>query len=182
MLKFYLFLFFFIFNLNANADNKIKIVENLKKTKNLSFNFEQNTNGKVENGNCIIEYPKKIFCKYLKNNNKILVSNGKSLIIKTKTSFYRYTLGKTPLNLILDKEFLIKKIHDLNEEIIDKSYINYKIIENYHEINVFFDNKTFNLIGWQTRDIYQNLNMTLLSLIEINQKISKDLFKLPSQN
>ena len=86
MLKFYLFLFFFIFNLNANADNKIKIVENLKKTKNLSFNFEQNTNGKVENGNCIIEYPKKIFCEYLKNNNKILVSNGKSLIIKTKTS------------------------------------------------------------------------------------------------
>jgi outer membrane lipoprotein-sorting protein len=174
MLKFYLFLFFFIFKLNANADNKIKIVENLKKTKNLSFNFEQNTNGKVENGNCIIEY--------LKDNNKILVSNGKSLIIKTKTSFYRYTLGKTPLNLILDKEFLIKKIHDLNEEIIDKSYINYKIVENDHEINVFFDNKTFNLIGWQTRDIYQNLNMTLLSLIEINQKISKDLFKLPSQN
>ena len=29
-----------------------------KNTKNLSFNFEQNINGKLENGNCTIEYPK----------------------------------------------------------------------------------------------------------------------------
>ena len=26
-----------------------------------------------------------------------------------------------------------------------------------NEINIFFDNQTFNLIGWQTKDIYQNL-------------------------
>ena len=45
--------------------------------------------------------------------NKILVSNGKSLIIKTRTSYYRYPLEKTPLNLILDKNFLINKIYDL---------------------------------------------------------------------
>jgi outer membrane lipoprotein-sorting protein len=56
-----------------------------------------------------LNYPKKIYCKYQKKN-KILVSNGKSLVIKTKVSFYRYPLKKTPLNLILDKNFLIKKI------------------------------------------------------------------------
>jgi outer membrane lipoprotein-sorting protein len=31
---------------------------------------------------CIIEYPKKIYCKYNTSNNKILVSNGRSLVIK----------------------------------------------------------------------------------------------------
>ena len=182
MLKYFIFLFFFIFITNTNANNKTQIIENLEKTKNLSFEFEQNINGKIENGNCIIEYPKKIFCKYLKNNDKVLVSNGKSLVIKTTTSFYRYPLQKTPLNLILDKKYLIKKINNLNAKIIDQSFINYTIIENNNEINVFFDNKTFDLIGWQTKDIYQNLSITLLSAIQINQKISNNIFKLPLQN
>ena len=182
MFKYFLFLFFFIFITNSNANNKTQIIENLEKTKNLSFKFEQNINGKIENGSCIIEYPKKIFCEYLKNNNKVLVSNGRSLVIKTTSSFYKYPLQKTPLDLILDKKFLIKKISDLNEKIIDQVYINYTIIENNNEINIFFDNKTFDLIGWQTKDIYQNLSITLLSSIQINQKISKNLFKLPLQN
>ena len=182
MFKYFIFLFFFIFITNTNANNKTQIIENLEKTKNLSFEFEQNINGKIESGNCIIEYPKKIFCKYLKNNDKVLVSNGKSLVIKTRASFYRYPLQKTPLNLILDKNYLIKKINDLNAKIIDQAFINYTIIENNNEINVFFDNKTFDLIGWQTKDIYQNLSITLLSSIQINQKISNNLFKLPLQN
>ena len=182
MFKYFIFLFFFIFITNTNANNKTQIIENLEKTKNLSFEFEQNINGKIENGNCIIEYPKKIFCRYLKNHDKILVSNGKSLVIKTTTSFYIYPLRKTPLNLILDKNYLIKKINDLNAKIIDQAFINYTIIENNNEINIFFDNKTFDLIGWQTKDIYQNLSITLLSSIQINQKISNNVFKLPSQN
>ena len=49
----------------------------------------------------------------------------KSLVIKTTTSFYRYPLQKTPLNLILDKNYLIKKINNLNAKIIDQSFINY---------------------------------------------------------
>ena len=61
MFKYFLFLFFFIFITNTNANNKTKIIENLEKTKNLSFKFEQNIKGKIEKGNCIIEYPKKFF-------------------------------------------------------------------------------------------------------------------------
>ena len=56
------------------------------------------------------------------------------------------------------------------------------LIEKDNKINIFFDNKTFNLIGWQTKDIYQNINITYLSSIKTNQKIAKNLFKLPSQN
>ena len=116
------------------------------------------------------------------SNSKILVSNGKSLVIKTRVSYYRYPLKKTPLNYILDKKYLINKIYNLEEKIIDESFINYSITENNNEINIFFDNKTFNLIGWQTKDIYQNINVTYFSSIQVNQKINKSLFKLPSQN
>ena len=178
----YIFIFiFFILSSNTQASNKEKIIEKLQNTKNLNFNFEQNINGKIEGGNCTIQYPKKIYCKYIKNN-KILVSNGKSFVVKTVSSFYRYPLEKTPLNLILDKDFLIKKIHNLREKILDESYINFTIIEDNNEIHIFFDNKTFNLIGWQTKDIYQNINVTYLSSIQENKQIKKDLFKLPIQN
>ena len=172
----------FIFTLNSNADIKKKIIQNLNETQNLDFKFEQNINGKIENGNCTIEYPKKIFCEYARSNNKILVSNGKSLVIKTRTSYYRYPLKKTPLNLILDKNFLIKKIYELKERIIDQNLINFTILENDNEINIFFDNETFNLIGWQNTDIYQNFNITFLSSIRKNRVISKDIFKIPPQN
>jgi outer membrane lipoprotein-sorting protein len=166
---------------NTQASDKDKIIENLQNTENLSFNFEQSINGKVENGNCTIQYPKKIHCKY-QRNNKILVSNGKSLVIKTRASFYRYPLKKTPLNLILDKNFLINNLYNLEEKKLDKTYINFSIVENDNEINIFFDDRTFNLIGWQTKDIYQNVTVTSLSSIQLNQQVDKKLFKLPTQN
>ena len=181
MFKFFFISIFFILLSNTHANNKDKIIENLQNTENFNFKFEQNINGKIENGNCTIQYPKKIYCKYL-NKDKILVSNGKSLVIKTKSSFYRYPLKKTPLNLILDKDFLVKKIVKLNEKILDKTNINFSIVQNDIEINVFFDNISFNLVGWQTKDIYQNFNITYLSSIQKNQQVNKDLFKLPSHN
>ena len=165
---------------SSSANNKENIINNLIETKNINFDFEQNVNEKIEKGNCVIEYPKKIFCEYSGSNNKILVSNGKSLVVKTSVSYYRYPLEKTPLNLILDKNYLINKIYNLEERVIDKSFINYKIDENGSEINIFFDNNSFNLIGWQTKDIYQNLNITFLSSVKKNEPINKNIFKLPS--
>ena len=182
MLKYFLIFFLLILTSYSNADIKNKIIQNLENTNNLDFKFEQNINGKIENGNCTIEYPKKIFCEYARSNNKILVANGKSLVIKTITSYYRYPLYKTPLNLILDKNYLIKKIDELEERIIDNNLINYTIQEQDNEINIFFDNKTFDLIGWQNTDIYQNFNITFISSIRKNRVLAKNLFVLPSQN
>ena len=166
----------------AAASIKEDIIDNLKNTKNISFNFEQNINGEIETGNCVLEYPKKIFCKYASKNNKILVSNGKSLVIKTnKPSYYHYPLDSTPLNFILDKEFLLNEISLLKERSLNENYINYTIIKNDNEINIFFDKRNFFLIGWQIVDIYQNLNITFLSSIKKNQLIDKNIFFIPSQ-
>ena len=181
MLKYLLIFLLLFFETNSNANNE-DIINNLKNTKNINFNFEQNINEKIEKGNCIIQYPKKIFCEYLGNNDKILVSNGKSLVIKTKVSYYRYPLKKTPLNYILDKNFLINKIYNLKERAVDGTFINYLIKHNDSEINIFFDNKTFNLIGWQTKDMYQNLSITFLTSIKRNEVLNENLFRLPVQN
>ena len=77
---------------------------------------------------------------------------------------------------------MIDKIYQLEERIIDNSIINYTIKENNYEVNIFFDDRTFNLIGWQTKDIYQNLNITFLSSVKKNEIFNKNIFKLPIQN
>ena len=160
-MKKYIYILLVIFLASKTSANiKENIVFNLKNIENVNFNFEQNINGKIENGNCTIQYPKKIFCKYNLGNQKILVSDGKTLIIKTTASYYKYSLDKTPLNYLLDKEFLIKRINELEARIVQKKFINFKFTENENEINVFFDINNFNLIGWQTLDIYQNLSIT----------------------
>ncbi len=182
MKKIFLIIFFIVSTNNVSASIKDNIINKLKDIENISFNFEQNINGKIENGNCTIKYPKKIFCKYDLSNQKILVSNGKSLVIKTLSSYYHYSLKKTPLNLILNKNFLLEKISNLEERNINDQFVNYNFIENENEINLFFDKNTFNLIGWQTIDIYQNISITYLSSIKRNQKLKENLFILPQQN
>ena len=176
-------LFFSFFN-PLQAALKEEIILNLKKTSNLTFDFKQTIDKKTEEGNCIIEYPKKIYCLYNNFNKKIMVSNGKSLVIKNQTNnqYYRYPLKRTPLELILDKNYLINQIKNLEGRIIDNKYFNFTLVNNNNKINIFFDNQTLNLIGWQTEDIYQNLAITFMSKIKINQKIDKNIFKLPQMN
>ena len=176
-------LFFSFFN-PLQAALKEEIILNLKKTNNLTFDFKQTIDKKTEEGNCIIEYPKKIYCLYNNFNKKIMVSNGKSLVIKNQTNnqYYRYPLKRTPLELILDKNYLINQIKNLEGRFVDNKYFNFTIVNNDNKINIFFDNQTLNLIGWQTEDIYQNLVITFMSKIKINQKIDKNIFKLPQMN
>ena len=167
----------------STANIKENIIYNLQNTQNLNFDFEQNVNGKIETGNCTIEYPKKIFCRYNLEDKKVLISDGKSLVINSKfKSYYKYPIDRTPLNYILDKEFLVKKIRDLDQRIVNDEFINFTIFKNDNEINIFFDKIKFDLIGWQTIDIYQNLNITYISSIQKNRILKKNLFKLPEKN
>ena len=184
MLK--LIIIFFILNFYNPAFSSIKdqIISQMQLTTNLSFDFIQTIDNKNEKGKCIIEYPKKIWCEYDNFNKKIIVSNGKSLVIKTanKGSYYLYPLNKTPLNLLLDKDYLISKMKILEPREINGKYLNFKFFEDSNEINIFFNKRSLNLIGWQTEDIYQNLVVTFISSVKINQKINNKIFILPKNN
>tara|TARA_B100000795_G_scaffold114282_1_gene84777 strand:+ start:67 stop:621 length:555 start_codon:yes stop_codon:yes gene_type:complete len=183
---FRVFVIFFILNFYNPVFSSVKekIVSQIRLTNNLSFNFIQTINDKNENGRCIIEYPKKIWCEYNNSNKKIIVSNGKSLVIKNRNSgsYYIYPLRKTPLEFLLDKEYLVSKINILEPREIDGKYLSFKIFEINNEINLFFDKKSLSLVGWQTEDIYQNLVVTFISSIKRNQNINNKIFILPANN
>ena len=179
-MRIFILIFFFLFQNSVNASIKSKIIDNFKLTENLKFNFVQKIGKKIEKGECIIAYPKKIFCKYDDYYNKILVSNGKSLVINSDRSnqYYRYQLNKTPLNLILDKNFLIEKIQYSESQINILNYYSFKILHEKTTIFIHFDKKTLNLIGWITNDIYQNKVETKISNVENNLIINNKIFKI----
>jgi outer membrane lipoprotein-sorting protein len=183
--KTYLILIFIFFlNCTANASIKSNIISNFNNIKNLSFEFKQNINEKTEKGRCIVEYPKKIYCEYDNFHKKILVSNGKHLVIKNQINnqYYIYPIEKTALNLILNKKFLIEKMNIAKGDLIDNKYYRFKFIEGDHQINIFFDKNSFNIIGWQNIDIYQNLVITYLFDLKKNIKIKKNQFTLPDRS
>ena len=179
-------LFFFLTNLfnSSFAAVKNEIIKNFKKIHNISFDFKQNINDKEEEGRCTIQYPKKIYCNYNNLKKKLIVSNGNSLVIKNQNgkAYFRYLLKQTPLDLILDKDLLIKKIEKLNGKLIDNKYYVYYLENEGNQINIFFDKNSYDLIGWQTEDIYQKLVITYIYNIKKNKNIDQKLFVLPQPN
>ena len=185
MIKIHLIsLFFTIYSFHCFASAKDNIISNLKGIENISFSFEQTINDRSEKGICTIQYPKKIFCEYDNVKNKILVSNGESLVIKNKNNnqYYIYPLDKTPLVFILDKDSIIKKILETEISKIQDKFYMISFEENNNSINIFFDKNSFNILGWQTEDLYQNLAVTYIFNLQKNKKINKEKFILPAIN
>ena len=121
MKTFFIIFFFSIFN-NSFASTKFDIIESFRKIDNLSFNFKQVIEDDTEQGKCVIQYPKKINCEYDNFKKKLIVSNGKSLVIKNQNGkeYFRYLLNQTSLELILNKDLLLRKIGEIDGKIVDE--------------------------------------------------------------
>ncbi len=179
----FLFLLIILFSItNTYADVTNKIINNLEKTTNYSFKFIQEINNKKESGNCVLVFDRKLNCRY-DNSGKILISDGKNLVIKNKNSDFPnfYKLKNTSFYKLLDKNYLINQLESGNlKNKKEKTFIelNYQNID----IKVFFDNKKLSLKGWQTTDIYSNSVLTEISIIEVNKAVSEDIFDVKNFN
>ena len=179
-MKYIIFILIIFYPLNIFASSKQLIKNKLEETDNISFKFIQKVGGKTEQGECIISYPKKIFCKYDDIYNKVLVSNGQSLVINSKKikNYLRYQLKDTPLDLILDKKFLLGKLDQVETIKESDETFSFKIVHNNNLLNIFFDKISYEIKGWTTTDIYLNKVETKLSYIETNIMIDDRLFRI----
>ena len=179
-MKYLIFILIFFYPLNIFASSKQLIKNKLEETDNISFKFIQKIGKKTEQGECIISYPKKIFCKYDDIYNKVLVSNGRSLVINSKKikNYLRYKLKDTPLDLILDKKFLLGKLDQVKTIKENDETFSFKIAHNNNLLNIFFDKESYEIKGWTTTDIYLNKVETKLSYIETNIMIDDSLFRI----
>ncbi len=179
-MRYIIFILIFFYPINIFASSKELIKSKLNETDNISFKFIQKIGKKTEKGDCIISYPKKILCKYDDIYNKILVSNGRSLIINSKkiTNYLRYQLKDTPLNLILDKKFLLDKLDQVETIKENDETFSFKIAHNNNLLNIFFDKISYEIKGWTTTDIYLNKVETKLSNVETNIMINERIFRV----
>ena len=179
-MKYIIFILIFFYPLNIFASSKELIKNKLNQTNNISFKFIQKIGKKTEKGECVILYPKKILCKYDDIYDKILVSNGRSLVINSKkiSNYLRYNLKDTPLNLILDKKFLLEKLDQVKAIQENEETFYFEVIHNDNLLNIFFDKESYDIKGWTTTDVYLNTVETKLFDINTNKIIDKKLFRV----
>ena len=182
--KIFFFLIVFIFfSQKSFSSSKEKIINNFIKINNIFFEFQQKIDDKIEVGTCYIKYPKLIYCLYDNKDKKEMVSNGRALVIKNNryNKTYIYPLKTTPLEYILDKEFILNKIKNLEAK-INNNTIEFLITTKKKLISIFFNNKTYDLAGWKTIDIYQKEVIFQINNLEKNINIDEKRFKLPTLN
>jgi len=172
--------FFFNIFLNAEANQKQSIIDSLSEIKNFSFNFEQFTKDKIESGNCLLEFDKKLKCNYNDKLQKEIIINNKTLVIwqKKYNKIYFFPISKSPFVNILTKEKLInliKKSELILNENIELVYSD----TDQQKITVFFEKSTYKLMGWLIKDQFQNEIYFSLMIKNINVKIGKNYFKIP---
>ena len=177
---FLILVFFFIF-LQKQAFTEPKIIKRISETKNFEFDFEQLINDKRETGNCIISFNNKMVCKY-DETRKLIVSNGKTLLIKNKNSNFAntYKTENTYFKYFLNKEFLISKIEG---NIIEKDQ-NFllSINDQSNQLNIFFDKNNYLIKGWETIDLYGNKVRSNIIVKNVNQELSDNIFNLNLYN
>ena len=170
-------LFLILINSESFASPKDKIINNLKKIENLSFSFEQKIENNIETGNCIIQYPKLLYCIYNNKDKKEMISNGNSLVIKNNryNKTYRYPLNKTPLEKI-------SKIRNLKPIKNNRKLLEFSFSDEKNLLLIFFDNKNFDIAGWKTIDVYQKEVIFKITDLKKNLIINKKKFVLPKSN
>ncbi len=128
-----------LFEQKSFSSPKDKIISNFNKINNISFKFQQKIADKIESGKCYIKYPKLIYCLYDNKDKKEMVSNGKALVIKNNryNKTYIYPLKTTPLEYILDKEFILTRIKNLEPK-INNNTIEFLVPTKKKNIKYFF--------------------------------------------
>jgi len=181
MRSIFLILIFFLIFLQKQAFTEPKIIKKISDIKNFAFDFEQLINDKKETGNCIISFNDKMVCKY-DETGKLIVSNGKTLLIKNKNSNFAntYKTENTYFKYFLNKGFLISKIKG---NVVEKEQ-NFllSINDQSNRLNIFFDKNNHLIKGWETVDLYGNKVRTNIVVKNINQELSDSIFNLNLNN
>ena len=165
---------------NTKGSEKEKIIENLKKINSIKFNFTQTTNDIVENGNCLIVYPKKMRCLYEEEDKEIVVNDDYLFLInRRENKNYNYNIKDTPLGVMLDKENIIQKLSKVEKfNKTDKNIIAIIDLNSQESIEIYFNSKEMNIVGWKIKN-YDKSNLEfLMKNISININTSEK-FEIP---
>tara|TARA_B110000027_G_C16050099_1_gene269538 strand:+ start:383 stop:946 length:564 start_codon:yes stop_codon:yes gene_type:complete len=180
--KIFIFLIIFInFSLKLYADEKQLIINRLQNINNITFDFEQKTNKKKEIGTCVLVFDNKLSCDYKDSFQKRVLINNKTLVIHQKRydKIYIYPISNSPFVKIFNKNSLINFIKNSDYRSDESIELTYRG-ENKEKIKIFFENGSYNLVGWSVVDQLQNTIYFSIKIKHINSEINPKIFKTPS--
>ena len=165
---------------NTKGSEKEKIIENLNKINSIKFNFTQTTNDITENGNCIIVYPKKMRCLYEEGGKEIVVNDDYLFLInRRENKNYNYNIKDTPLGVMLDKENIIEKLSKVEKfNKIDKNIIAIIDLNSQESIEIYFNPKEMNIVGWKIKNYDKSSLEFLMKNISTNIN-TNEKFEIP---
>ena len=175
------FLIFFTFNYDLLiADTKTNVIKKINSINSITFEFVQNTNSKIENGNCILLFPNKLKCVYNDDKLKELIINNQMLAITQKRyqKNYYYPLSKSSFAKIINKKELIKLINLSDIETNAEQIIFTNIDKKERKTLIFFEPNTFNLKGWKFTDQFNNNIEFLIKINILNEKFKIKEFEI----
>jgi len=150
--KIILLVFFFIsFSKHSYSKEIQKIIQKLDETKNLKFDFIQTFDRSTETGNCILEFPHKFLCHFNEfNRKKILIDNNILYLVDELNNKSSRDITGTVFLFLTDKNEIIKALKEINDYKINENSISVKLNFSQNEIiNLYFDQKTYLIHGWE---------------------------------
>ena len=120
--KSFLILILILFSFNLFANEKGQIINQLKNLNSLEFTFNQMINEKVEEGNCLLQFPGKLRCEYFDDKKKELIISNRRLSITQKryNKTYYYPISKSPFLNILYKDKLLEIVQSGELKLTDQ--------------------------------------------------------------
>ena len=128
--------------------------------------------------------PHYLKCFYEDKNQKELIISKRILVIyhKRYNKIYRYPLSKSFFLEILNRDKFARIIRegDLNQEnnVLEIKYID----QDKGEIDFYFSNKNYDLIGWRVIDINNNITILKINNQSKNIEIKQKIFFIPEVN
>ena len=179
------FIFFLFNNFSIlKADIKESIIENINNSESLKFDFVQIANEKKETGICFLKRPHYLKCEYKDKNQKQLIVNKNRLVIyhKRYEKIYNYPISKSYFTEILSKEKFSEMIAEGVLEEKNNTFLIKCSLKEKGEISFYFNNKNFNLYGWDLVSLNNSkITFKLLNSIK-NFEIKKTFFDIPKLN
>ena len=172
-----------IFSLNLHADEKQLIINRLIDINNITFDFEQLTNDKKEQGMCILVFDNKLICDYEDSVQKRILITNKTLVVQQRRydKIYFYPISNSPFIKIFNKTNLINLIKNSDYKLNGNIKLTHVTKDN-EEIIIFFGKNDHDLVGWKVVDQLQNIINFSIKIKYTNSDINPKIFKIPSLN
>ena len=129
-------------------------------------------------------FPKKLKCIYNDNKQKELIINKNMMAITQKryNKTYYYPISKSLFVKILSKNELIQLINISNLNTYKDTLRLTSLGVHGQKVDLIFNKKNYDLMGWKTKDKFNNNINFLINIISTNKIFSDEEFIIPKMN